>query len=109
MQISHWRRAGDGIGRDALARTGSERSKNRIEPLHSTQRATDHQRIAALQTPDATGCTGVDEVDATGRKFRRQIDGIPVEGVAAIDDGIARLQSGGKVTSNFRRYCRRQH
>ncbi len=83
---------------------GSERLPDRIEALDDIAVAADHQAISALEPPDAAARPRVDVVDV----LRAQLRGAPhivlEVGVAAIDQGVTRLQEAAELADeSFRR------
>ena len=87
--------AARGGGDVALA--GRQRREDRIEPIDGLLVAADHQAIAALQAPDAAAGAAVDVVDALGLQRLGPPDVVLVEGVAAVDDAVARLQQRAEL------------
>ena len=78
--------------------------------LHSFPGAANHHAITTLQSPHAATRADVDVIDL----FFAQVYGatrvIFVIGIAAIDDGVARVHSRGEIVHGlFRRITGRDH
>ena len=84
-----------------IAHARGECCKNRVEPLHRFGRSADHHAIAALEPPHAAGGADIDIVQFLLGELFRAPHVILVESVAAIDDGIARLQQSGQGIDGF--------
>ena len=65
--------------------------------IDSLLRAADHHAIAALDTPDAAGSAAIDVADALLGEFLRATDVVFVEGIAAVDDDVVRLQQAAET------------
>jgi hypothetical protein len=85
-------------------------ARQRVKAQHGLGVATDHHAIAALQAPDTARSADVDVVQAFFRQRLGTTDVILIEGVAAIDDGIARFEQGAQgVDGVFGRCACWQH
>ena len=89
------RRAGD------IAEPRRERREDRIEVIHGLLWAADHHAIAALDTPDAAGRAAIDVANALLGQFLGAADVVLVEGIAAIDDDVVRLQQAAEMLDRF--------
>jgi hypothetical protein len=77
---------------------------------HGLGIAADHHAVTALQAPDAAGSADVDVVQAFFRQGFGAADVVLIEGVAAVDDGIAGFQQFAQgVDGVFGRVACRQH
>ena len=71
---------------------GSECAKDRGEPPHDVGLAADHQAVATLEPGDAAARPDIHVVDPARLEFPTASHVVAVEGVAAIDDGVAGLE-----------------
>src|SRR5687768_14540303 len=71
---------------------GGERGEDRLEAADGIRIATDHQRVAALEAPDATARADVDVLEAALRHPRRAPKVVAVVRVAAVDYDVAVLR-----------------
>ena len=74
-----------------VAASGSKRFEDRVEALDGLFRAADHHAVAAVESPDAAAGANVDVVHAFGGAELGAANVIFEIGVAAVDDGVARL------------------
>src|SRR5262245_59378238 len=85
-------------------------AKDRIEALDGGFRPADHQAIAAFEAPTAAAGAAIDVVDLLCLECAGATNVVLVEGVAAIDDAVARLQpSTERVGRRLRRFPSRHH
>ena len=71
---------------------GGDGLKNRAQGLPGFRSATGHQRRAVERAFLTTGHAATHEVEALGTYFLLTLDGVLEEGVAAVDDDVARLE-----------------
>src|ERR1700722_20420570 len=69
-----------------------ERAEDRIEPLDDRGLSADHVAIASLQTPHAAADADIDVMQAFLPQRAGTAQIVMVVGVAAVDDGVPRLQ-----------------
>src|SRR5207302_7830651 len=74
-----------------VAAPGSERLENRVEASDRVLLAADHHAVAALEPPDAAAGADVQVVNALLTDSFRASHVVFVEGIAAVDDGVARF------------------
>ena len=92
-----------GIGRLTVAAwrppsgvdSGRQGLPDRTQPLEVLAGPADHQRVAALQAPDAAGGADIEVADAASGQRLGSGDVVVVVGVAAIDDHVAGTQHVG--------------
>ena len=80
-----------------IAQPRSERREDRIEVIHGRLLAADHHAIAALDAPDAAGRAAIDVANALLGQLLGAADVVLVEGVAAVDDDVVRLQQAAEM------------
>ena len=80
-----------------FARSRGERREDRIEVIDGFLGAADHQAIAALETPDAARRSAIDVPDLLRGQFFGAPDIVFIEGVAAVDDDVARFEEAAKL------------
>ena len=86
-----------------IAEPGSKRREDRIEVIHRLLLAADHHAIAALDAPDAAGRAAIDVANALLGELLGAADVVFVEGIAAIDDDVVRLQQAAEMPRPFPR------
>ena len=84
------------LGALEIAIARGEGIEQRLEMLEHGLLGADHHAVAALQAPHAAGSTHIDVVQALQLEGRGTADVVLVEGVAAIDDGVAGFHQLGK-------------
>jgi hypothetical protein len=92
------------------AGTRSERLQNRIDALHRGSLPADHEAIASSQSPNATGRSNIDVIDAVLPQILGAADIVAIERVAAVDDRVAGDKASGEGRNHLiRRPTSRQH
>ena len=76
---------------------GAKRPEDRIEAIDRFLVASDHQAVAAIEAPHAAAGAAIDIVNALGLECFGPPDVVLVEGVAAVDDGVARIEEVGEL------------
>src|SRR6185437_16098032 len=84
-----------------IAQAGGESREDRVEMVHSRLRAADHHAVAALDAPDAAGRAAIDVANVLLRQLLGAADVILVEGIAAVDDDVVRLQQAAEMFDRF--------
>ena len=84
-----------------VAEPGRQRVEDRIEPVDRLLVAADHHAVAALEPPDAARGADVDIVDALLAQRLGAADVVLVEGVAAVDDDVARSSRPASVVDRL--------
>ncbi|MCY1355760.1 hypothetical protein D9M69_421960 [compost metagenome] len=89
------------LGARDVAQARGQGCEQRVEALNRLGIAADHHAVTALQAPDTAGGTDVDVVQAFFRQGLRPADIVFIEGVAAVDDGIAGIEQGAQGVDGF--------
>ena len=69
----------------------SQAFEGRFQALKSLPLPTDHQAVTDFQAPDTSAGADVQKVNAPLAQHLRPADGVPVVGIAAINEDVARL------------------
>ncbi len=80
-----------------LALAGRERREDRLEPVEGRLVAADHQAVAAVEPMHAARGPDIHVVQALGRQFAPTADIVLPEGVAAVDQRVARREQAGEL------------
>src|SRR5262249_10239260 len=86
------------------AGTRSKGGENRIETVNGFLWSADHQAIAAIEAPDASGGAAINIVDAFGGKRLRAPYVVLEIGVAAVDDDVALGQESCQIANRRLRW-----
>src|SRR5207302_7426186 len=99
------------VGRDLyVARAGSQGAEDRIEAIDRFPFAPDHQAVATIEAPDAAAGAAIDILNTFDLQGLCPPYVVLVEGVAAIDDGVARLKERAQLRDRgLGDFARRQH
>src|SRR5262249_9019664 len=93
-----------------IARPGRERDKNRIKTVDDVLLAANHHAVSAFEAPDPAARSDVNVMQAAPLERLSTADIVFPEGVAAIDDDIARCEQHAKLVDGaFRDLAGRQH
>src|SRR5689334_5979801 len=84
-----------------IAKPRRESREDRIEAIHRRLLAADHHAIAAVDPPDSAGGAAIDVANALLGKRFGAADVVFIEGVAAVDNDIVRLQQATETLDRF--------
>jgi hypothetical protein len=87
--------------RGDITGAGGERGKDRVEVLHNSRLATDHNAVPALEPPDAAARADIDVVNTARREVLSAADIVDVVRVSAVDERIAFLQQREEFGDGF--------
>src|SRR4029077_2040709 len=76
-------------------RAGTQPPKKGVEMSHDPPFTADHHAVAPLQPPHAAARPDIDIVDALRRQLLGAADVVDVIGIAAVDQDVAGVESGG--------------
>src|SRR3972149_4453208 len=83
--------------RSAVPGAASRPGVRRVGALPHGLVAADHEAVAALESPDTAARAHVHVVEACVAEHLHTADVVLVEGIAAVDDGVARLHPRGQI------------